>query len=183
MSRQIICKSCKSPAIRDGNKITCTGCGLETEGLSFAWIVKIVRNVEEQKIQEEPKMEEKKTEQETATMPNKKTKLCEVEGCMRKQWKGRMCYKHYQAKQKQDESPRRPERPAEDLGFPTYDEAMRKMRTLPVFHASAENVIILDFTGREDLLEKLTAFGEEELRSPTEQAMWFVREALQAFGE
>jgi len=90
MSRQIICKTCKSPAIQDGDKITCTGCGLETEGLSFAWIIK---EVEEQKIQEGPKMEEKKTEQETNTTPKKKTKLCEVEGCTRQQWKGRMCYK------------------------------------------------------------------------------------------
>ncbi|OPY74937.1 MAG: hypothetical protein A4E65_03714 [Syntrophorhabdus sp. PtaU1.Bin153] len=176
MARQIICKSCKSPATKDGNKITCTGCGLETEGLSFAWIAREIEEPEPIK-QEEPKMEEKKD-----TTPSKKTKLCEVEGCARQQWKGRMCYKHYHAKQNEVEGLGKPES-AEKPGFPTYQEAMEKARTLPVFHASAENVIILDFTGREDLLKKLTAFGEEELRNPHEQALWFVREALQAFGE
>ncbi|OPY66717.1 MAG: hypothetical protein A4E62_02427 [Syntrophorhabdus sp. PtaU1.Bin002] len=153
MARQIICKTCKSPATKDGNKITCTGCGLETEGLSFAWIAREIEEPEPTK-QEEPKMEEKKAEQKRDAMPNKKTKLCEVEGLGK------------------------PE-PAEKPGFPTYQEAMAKVRVVSSFiQAEAHNVVILDFTEHKDLLKTLKEHSKEEFRTPEEQALWCIKEVL-----
>ncbi|OPY82483.1 MAG: hypothetical protein A4E65_00783 [Syntrophorhabdus sp. PtaU1.Bin153] len=168
MSRQIICKTCKTPdplMIQENGKttITCTGCGLETEGLSFAWIVKQVDN-DEQK-------------EEKTAMTEKTNAVPEQTGEEQKKKRGRP------AKENVKEQPKDTHMP-DAREFPTFEEAIKKIEWgTSVFHADLGNVIVLNFTEHKGLLKALKEHSKEEFRTPEEQALYFIKDALEGLGE